>query len=63
MKMSKHVAVWIMERDTVVIYTFVTLVVHLFAIIKIITDGGYVYLKKMYLYVPHLNIKEYFLFV
>jgi len=46
-KMSKHVGVWIMYRDTVVIYTLVILTVHLLVTIKIIKNARYMYLKKI----------------
>jgi hypothetical protein len=44
-KMSKHVGVWIMFRDTVVIYTLVILNVHLLVIIKIKKKNYYNYLR------------------
>ena len=40
-EMSKHVGVWTMYQDTVVIYTFVILIVHLLVIMKIIKDAGH----------------------
>ena len=45
-KMSKHVGVWIMYRDTVVIYTLVILTVHLLVTIKIIINARCMYLKN-----------------
>ena len=43
MQMSKHVGVWIMNRDTVVIHALVISIVHLVIIIRIITDARYMY--------------------
>jgi len=43
MKTSKPVGVWIMYRDTVVIYTLVILNVHLLVMIKTIKDARYMY--------------------
>jgi len=39
MEMSKHVGVYIIYRDTVLIYTFVILNVHLLVIIKMFKTG------------------------
>jgi hypothetical protein len=40
MKMSKHVGVYIILRDSVVIHTFVILIVHLLVIIEISEGPG-----------------------
>ena len=43
MEMSKHVAVYTISRDTVVIYTVVILIVRLLVVVKITKDARYMH--------------------